>query len=286
MHRIAKIARLCSLCWLAWAAAPAHAQLLPPVSYVGTSCGVFNGIYTDAGPAGAGLQLSCDKQESGVSLRYGPYTFEAVASVNTGLEKGGAVDAGGSLKMTGGEPYLMWSAGAGGYIRYQVGLAGLGAAPQDVQMVPIKFRASGEAHVNGGDMGSFDIAAWVGDQGWRRQWEGAGSNSGSFSGTTSVMLSTGANQAMEVLVSAWCHVSTWSGGAGSGNCVAAADPIFSFDQPAFDTLMGANSFALDQYYRIDLSPGVTAVPEPATAWMALAGGLALVWRRRRAGNTA
>lgn len=55
----------------------------------------------------------------------------------------------------------------------------------------------------------------------------------------------------------------------SGECQAVVDPWLAFDQPAFDELMGANTFALVDYYVIQTSPNL--VPEPQTQWMLLAG---------------
>lgn len=266
-------AMLGCLCGVLAASPTAHAQLGPPASYVSAGCGWGNGTYTDRGPAGSGLQIACDQHEVGVDTRYGPYDFLAASSVNTGLESGGAVDANASLTMTGGNPYTTWGAGAGGWVRYMVGLSGLAETPpQHVPSIPVRFFASGEAHVTDGDGGSFDISAWLDSVGYQRKWEGVGSQSGAFSNSATVWLSTAPNSAGQVLISAWCHVSTWSGGAGSGSCAAAADPSFSFDQAAFDASMGGDTFPLDRYFRIDLSPGVTPVPEP-TAWLSLTAGL-------------
>lgn len=88
-----------------------------------------------------------------------------------------------------------------------------------------------------------------------------------------------------VIVSAAC--SMWAGPVGqdaaaSAKCGAVVDPSLSFDQAAFDTQMGSNTFQLNDYYRFVLSENVALVPEPPTAWLLLSS-LSLLWlvgRRR------
>ena len=71
-------------------------------------------------------------------------------------------------------------------------------------------------------------------------------------------------------------------------CSAWVDPIFSFDQAAFDVQMGSDTFALADYYRLVFSENVPTAPPnpiPLPSSMALAGagllGLVLSRRRRR-----
>ena len=58
----------------------------------------------------------------------------------------------------------------------------------------------------------------------------------------------------------------------SNECTTIADPIFSFDQDAFDAQQGGNSFPLADFYEIVLSPGIAngeAPPPPVpslSAW--------------------
>jgi hypothetical protein len=90
-----------------------------------------------------------------------------------------------------------------------------------------------------------------------------------------------------VIVSTACYM--WAGPVGqnaaaSAGCGAFVDPLLSFDQAAFDDLMGSATFPLSDYYRFVFSENVgSVVPIPATAWL-LVGGLGVLGllRRRRA----
>lgn len=69
-------------------------------------------------------------------------------------------------------------------------------------------------------------------------------------------------------------------------CSAWVDPMFSFDQAAFDARMGSNTFALADHYRLVFSENVPTAPPnpmPLPSSMALAGAglLGLVLSRRR-----
>ncbi len=65
------------------------------------------------------------------------------------------------------------------------------------------------------------------------------------------------------------------------NCFAQVDPFISFDQAAFDALMGENTFRLDEYYSFVYSENLP-IPEPGPYAMMLAGlGLVGFAARRR-----
>jgi len=90
--------------------------------------------------------------------------------------------------------------------------------------------------------------------------------------------------------SCWSWVAPIDGqsNGATGTCSAWVDPMFSFDQAAFDAQMGADTFALADYYRLVFSENVPTAPPnpmPLPSSMALAGagllGLALSRRRRR-----
>ena len=56
-----------------------------------------------------------------------------------------------------------------------------------------------------------------------------------------------------------------SGTVGSSRCESEADPMFAFDQEAFDAIsaeQGLPSFRLDDYYEFQFSPNMTGPSEP------------------------
>jgi hypothetical protein len=65
----------------------------------------------------------------------------------------------------------------------------------------------------------------------------------------------------------------------ASKCSAAVDPVLRFDQAAFDERYGAESFALDEYYALEISENV--VPLPAAGWLSLTAVAALAVRARR-----
>jgi hypothetical protein len=63
------------------------------------------------------------------------------------------------------------------------------------------------------------------------------------------------------------------------DCSAFVDPSFTFDQGAFDAQMGGDTFALSDYYKIELSPNL--VPEPESVLLMGLGIAMLVGLSRR-----
>jgi hypothetical protein len=65
------------------------------------------------------------------------------------------------------------------------------------------------------------------------------------------------------------------------------DPLFEFDQAAFDAEMGANTFNLADNYSFGFSPNIpiSDTPEPSSLLLFGSGLLILVpWLRRRLGH--
>jgi len=54
---------------------------------------------------------------------------------------------------------------------------------------------------------------------------------------------------------------------------AVVDPLFEFDQQAFNAEMGPNTYPLSDYYKFDFSPNIPTVPEPSSLLL-LGTGLA------------
>lgn len=85
---------------------------------------------------------------------------------------------------------------------------------------------------------------------------------------------------------------------GTASYSAVADPGFAFDQQAYDERYPEEPLSLGSLYRIEFNPNIPTgpvalvplgpVPEPDSAALWLAGGLALAWhaRRRRAARAA
>jgi hypothetical protein len=91
----------------------------------------------------------------------------------------------------------------------------------------------------------------------------------------------------QVSLKASCGLS--SSGLATGNCLAFADPFVGFDQGAFDTLIGPNTFDLSDAFRIVTSSGLDpeGVPEPAS-WALMIAGIGLtgaMLRGRRQDST-
>jgi len=85
-----------------------------------------------------------------------------------------------------------------------------------------------------------------------------------------------------------CGIGSLNPAGMSGTCDATADPIFSFDQAAFDAEMGAHTCNLADNFQIAISAGLTAsgVPESASWALMITGfglaGASLRARRARA----
>jgi len=103
----------------------------------------------------------------------------------------------------------------------------------------------------------------------------------SFSGSRAFTIAPG-ELAYPVRVQVSAGVGVFVVGSGRGSGQAVADPVFGFDQEAFDeyaALAGFSTFSLADYFALEYSPGYYA-PEPGTGLL-LAVGLALGMRRAR-----
>jgi hypothetical protein len=95
---------------------------------------------------------------------------------------------------------------------------------------------------------------------------------GGFNDTKFLNLSP--NYPYSVSMSAGC--SLWAGPVGqnahaSVRCSAQVDPFIAFDQSAFDAVMGNQTFALNEHYRIVFSENLPLPPSPTSAmpWIPL-----------------
>jgi hypothetical protein len=85
----------------------------------------------------------------------------------------------------------------------------------------------------------------------------------------------------QIHVEAWCEVRASIDFKTEAGCGAYADPVISFDQEAFDAIMGEDTFNLDEYYQFEFSPA--EVPLPNSAWLLCSGllGFSAISRRKK-----
>jgi hypothetical protein len=76
-----------------------------------------------------------------------------------------------------------------------------------------------------------------------------------------------------VVLDAYCTAFAVAPDTPSSTCQTTTDPVWSFDQEAFDAEWGAASFPLDEY--VGFAYAESAVPEPAQAALLAVGALVL-----------
>lgn len=202
-------------------------------------------------------------------------------------------------------------ANGGGSLLYFMDIVATAPAPVVTDTIPITFSASGSVSINGdaySGSSSGTAYASVGSpfpssplafptDAFSVSLSGLGSASFDNSVTLDLQLPH-TNEYYHVNVGAGCQARATKPGApdapvesSSTACNAFVDPSFSFNQSAFDSLMGANTFNLADYYKIELSdnlappppPPLSNVPEPpGIVLMSL--GLGLLYLRRRLGQ--
>lgn len=248
------------------------------------------------GPLPAGLSLACDLSESfGRTVKGDPIEYAMVGAIDTGLGAGshGAEHTVGTVKAdlelhTSGVKNV--TASMGGIVSFYYAVDQIRAPGTVSSKIPVYFHAQGEGSstVDGSASATFSaFVQGVGD-GFPYslfQLGGSGSASDSFNqrttlwfapGTYGGSIGAGCGLIGEGSVDGEGHAVT-----GSASCNVAIDPTLGFDQAAFDLAMGANTFRLDDYYRLSLSPNLP-VPEPQTVALMLAGlGVLRFVNRRR-----
>ncbi|HYA37188.1 MAG TPA: VPLPA-CTERM sorting domain-containing protein [Candidatus Methylomirabilis sp.] len=101
-------------------------------------------------------------------------------------------------------------------------------------------------------------------------------NTGGFDKTVSVNIWF-PNYEYGMNINAGCTAFAYNGG--SATCGAAVDPFLGFDQATFDATMGANTYPLNEYFKIVVSENV--VPIPPAVWLFGSGLLGLIGVARR-----
>jgi hypothetical protein len=139
-------------------------------------------------------------------------------------------------------------------VDYFVALGESSTPPEVVTSIPVTLNWSGEA--------SFEGA------GWANSWVDFGTTEYVTPGVVNLLFAPGIDY--HGTVGSDCYA--WVGsGLDYSECQAVTDPIFQFDQAAFDAQMGTLTFPLANYYAFELSPNLVPEPSPAmTTGLALA----------------
>ncbi len=84
----------------------------------------------------------------------------------------------------------------------------------------------------------------------------------------------GMDEFLEVSLSSNVSTTVWGKIGTSATASASADPVFSFDQQAFDLIMGEDTFILANYLDFKYSEQTYATPVPGAVWLL---GSGLIW---------
>jgi hypothetical protein len=148
-------------------------------------------------------------------------------------------------------------------VDYSMAVEETGNPPTSGGTVPVKVTWMGEAQTDG----------------WAYAITGASFNGYSFivPGVVDFNLTPGNEYSGSVYASC-SAMATYIYGVGYSECQALSDPVFEFDQAAFDAEMGGNTFPLADYYSFGFSPNLTAAPEPSSlilfgTWMLCFAGV-------------
>jgi hypothetical protein len=234
-----------------------------------------------------------------------PVTHVTGSATGTGNISGGEhLTATASLNVSGGDEF----SGAGRAVvtteaEYFVNILPLGTMSASGLLIPTQFNTlgslSGSASTTNSIQGEASTALsrfsghLIVDSTRASFFDGvskamdAGAIFGSYGTRHSVVFdyAGGGDPVARVSLLASCGFGSNIAGAGTGNCSAMADPFAGFDQAAFDATMGANTFILSDFFRIQFSPALetSGAPEPAL-WVSLIAGFGLIGAaiRRRA----
>ena len=147
-------------------------------------------------------------------------------------------------------------------VNYLMAVEELDTPPATVTVIPVTLFATGSTYVSG--IGS--AYSWV-----------------TFNGVkfwTPVVLDLNLVPNTAYFGSVWARCDAWVGsGWQYSECQAVTDPVFQFNQAAFDVQMGEQTFPLSRYYGFSFSPNL--VPEPSSALLIVAGTLCLTCAVRR-----
>jgi hypothetical protein len=176
--------------------------------------------------------------------------------------------------------------------------------------IPIIFSASGDLSISSSFVskptgfgsiayGTGNVSVYTNAPGFnnansfRAELQYANTATNSFSATTQLQTTYNTEYYVRLLGSANVHA--WGGTEACGTASVcglpstaeysfAVDPTFTFDQAAFDTLYGSNSFSLNEYFALEFSPNMPVqpvVPIPSTLLLLGSGFAGLVGYARK-----
>jgi hypothetical protein len=181
-----------------------------------------------------------------------------------------------------GSYYTFASAGVAGFMRINE----TAPPPTGVATIPIILRSAGETRLDSTFLASSAfVRSTLAAPDGSVLVDVSASDGGGFRIARSVPMEVGALHRFEIMASctsaAGRHPYVAQPVLGN-DCGAVVDPRFELDQAAFDEAMGAASFALADFFAVDLSANIlAAVPEPGPLGL-LAAGLAGLAARARA----
>lgn len=245
-------------------------------------------------PSGASYVAAASALASGGALDVtGQISSPALVSVSAEINLIGNPDDSflGSLFMS-----------SGASITFGVQVREVFAPPIPVTSVPVIISASGEASIiasgNASGNASFSLATGLNGQntilGDSVSTAFGSKTTTNFDAELTLDLSIGSPTIFTKRASVHGNAGGFGDGAFSGT--SAFDPIFTFDQQAFDLLMGTESFKLADYFVIDVSEGIVnglpspdvvpspsdaPVPEPMTGMLAILSISGLAWSLNR-----
>ena len=239
------------------------AGLTPSVGTVSATC--FTTVNSATLTVGSGV--SCDYSAAAFqNSTYYDVTVVGTASVSmanvtcTSLPcETPAVDVQGAVS-SGANPYLI-----GDYLfegisalKYSVDINQISATPEPITTVPILVNFSGETQGVGSTVEGYihDKSGGRMDLPMNTPWVGN--------------FTVGAEYI--VIEEATCYAGNANTAVSSPECQAEGDPLFEFDQAAFNAEMGANTFPLSEYFSFQYSPNLTTpTPEPSSLSLLLGG---------------
>lgn len=286
----------------------AHAAPLA-TSTTTTGCGYTAGENRNTiGPLTAGISDSCDR--SGLytlGAGFAPSTYSGSSAVSTSFGPGMPIvgnvvasaaasahgsNAGGTAQGTG----VSGGASAAGEVTFYFTVEAIRIPPSSfVPKIYFEARADGGASGddwNGGNS-SYYYAYAAFPAAMSTAWSISGSTPSQF--VRSQYFDLPANDPLvnpfyKVTIGARCDALAWVDSLSYwgtktsdawAECQTAVDPVIRLGQEEFDAVYGADSFPLADYYRLQFSANVGAIPLPPAVWLFGSGLLGLVAVARR-----